>query len=235
MEKLWQLRRERDYPLIVLDTPPTTHALEFLEAPNRVLDFLGNDAARVLLTPALAAGKFGLSFFKKGGLIGKSLSRFTGTELLSELANFMLVLGGLQNSFRARARQVQELLADEGTAFVLVTGPSPERMDEAVQFHEVLRSRGHRVAAVVVNRCHWVPPAEIPAELARLAPALADKVEKTRQEQRALAERDRAGIEALQEAVAPTPLAQVPQMSADVHDLGGLGETARYLTDEQPR
>jgi anion-transporting ArsA/GET3 family ATPase len=234
MEKLWQLRQERDYPLVVLDTPPASHALDFLDAPGRVLGFLGGEAARLLLAPAVAAGKLGLSLFKRGGFVARSLARFTGTEMLQELANFMLVLGGLEGSFRTRARQVQELLLDPGTAFVIVTSPAPERLAEALRLHAHLREHGYPVAAVVANRTHRPPPSGLDGELAGMRSDLRQKVERTRDEQRAQAARDHEGLTALARAVAPTPLVQVPQMSADVHELRGLEETARYLAGEQP-
>src|SRR6185295_5621925 len=103
MEKLWQLRSQRDYRLIVLDTPPTAHALDFLDAPNRVLDFMDNEAARWLLTPALAAGKVGLKLFNLGSsYVAKTLTKFTGTETLQELAAFMLAISGLNEGFKER-------------------------------------------------------------------------------------------------------------------------------------
>src|SRR5262249_45224610 len=111
MEKLWQLRSQRDYGVIVLDTPPTPHALAFLDAPNRILDFLENEAAKWLLTPALAAGKVGLQLFNLGGsYVAKTISKLTGTETLQELSNFMLAMSGLNQGFRERAHDVKQLL-----------------------------------------------------------------------------------------------------------------------------
>src|SRR5208283_42254 len=89
LAKLYQLWKERDYDLVVLDTPPTVQALDFLDAPDRILDFLDNPAARILLTPALAAGKIGFQILSMGsGRILKNLSRFTGVETLKQLAEF---------------------------------------------------------------------------------------------------------------------------------------------------
>src|SRR5688500_3351099 len=140
MEKLWQLRTQRDYQLIVLDTPPTAHALDFLDAPNRVLDFLDSDAARWLLTPAMGAGKVGLKMLHLGSSYAlKTISRFTGGETLQELAGFMTSLSTLNESFRDRASRVRQLLAAPSTGFVLVTTPSPERLDEVVHFFTLLR------------------------------------------------------------------------------------------------
>ena len=106
MEKLWELRTQRDYPLIVLDTPPTAHALDFLDAPNRILDFLDNEAAKWLLTPALAAGKVGLKLFNLGSsYVAKTLTKFTGVETLQGLAEFMSSISGMNQDFRERATQ----------------------------------------------------------------------------------------------------------------------------------
>ena len=125
MEKLWDLRTQRDYELIVLDTPPTAHALDFLDAPNRMLDFLDNEAAKWLLTPALAAGKFGLSLFNLGGsYVAKTLSSFTGTETLQELASFMLAIASHERGLpRARPRACASCWRTSTTGFVLVTSP----------------------------------------------------------------------------------------------------------------
>lgn len=235
MEKLWELRSSRGYPLIVLDTPPTAHALDFLDAPDRVLDFLDNDAARWLLDPALRAGKAGLRLFNLGGsFVFKQMARLTGAELLQELANFMLALSSLNDRFRERARAVKSLLADPQTAFVLVTGAAPERHDETVRFHSLLKANGMRPVAVVVNRVHVAPGAGEAALAATLPSPLREKVLRTLEERATLAARDRAGIASLAGKVAGTPLLQVPRFEEDVHDLRALAGTARYLLGEEP-
>jgi anion-transporting ArsA/GET3 family ATPase len=234
MEKLCQLRARTDYGLVVLDTPPTAHALDFLDAPNRVLDFLDNDAAKWLLTPALAAGKVGLRVLNLGSTFAaRTLSKFTGTETLQELAAFMHSISSLNASFRERARQVRELLAANTTAFVLVTAPGRERLDEAVHFHDLLRQNRMAVAAVVVNRVHSLPTPEAFEEAARLQGPLRPKVEATLHELRALAEHDQAAVEALERACAPTPLVRVPRFERDVHDLPGLWHTGKFLVGER--
>ncbi|ATB42597.1 arsenical pump-driving ATPase [Cystobacter fuscus] len=234
MEKLWELRTQRDYELIVLDTPPTAHALDFLEAPNRVLDFLDNEAARWLLTPALAAGKVGLSLFNLGSsYMAKTISRFTGTETLQELAAFMLSIAPMNESFRVRARGVRELLEAEQTGFVLVTSPGRERLDEVVHFHKLLRQNGMEIVAVVVNRVHPMPPASLWEEARSLIPARRAKVEQTLREMTLLAEQDARGILELQAACEGTPLVQVPRFEMDVHDIGALWRTGRFLMGEE--
>ncbi|MGQ0505383.1 MAG: ArsA family ATPase [Myxococcaceae bacterium] len=233
MEKLWQLRSERDYGVIVLDTPPTAHALDFLDAPNRILDFLDNEAAKWLLTPALAAGKVGLQLFNLGGsYVAKTLSKLTGTETLQELSNFMLAISGLNKEFRERAHQVNALLKSEQTSFVLVTVPSAERLDEVVHFRKLLLQNGMNVATVVVNRVHVAPTQHQRAEAGRLPSGLAEKMHQTLDEVERLAGQDAQGIAALRRECAPVPLVLVPRFELDVHDLEGLGRTGQYLVGE---
>ena len=96
MEKLYELATDRDYDVVVLDTPPTAHALDFLDAPDRILDFLGNETARALLAPAAAAGKIGLRLAQLGGgAIAKTLARFTGPAVLSDLGDFLQSFQGM--------------------------------------------------------------------------------------------------------------------------------------------
>jgi anion-transporting ArsA/GET3 family ATPase len=235
LEKLWELRRRGDYELIVLDTPPTAHALDFLDAPNRILDFLDNEAAKWLLTPALKAGKIGLSLFNLGSsYAAKTLSRFTGTETLQELSAFMLALSSMNEGFRERARGVRELLKDPQTGFVLVTGPHPERLDEVTHFYSLLKQNQMEVLALVVNRVHPLPPPALWDEAARLAPARRAKMEQTLDELKVLAEQDAAGLAQLAASCPETPLIRVPRFDLDVHDLTSLWQTGRYLLgDEQ--
>lgn len=233
MEKLSQLRSRRDYELIVLDTPPTAHALDFLDAPNRVLDFLDNDAARWLFAPALSAGKFGLKMLSKGGSYAlRTLSRFTGTEMLQEMASFMLSFGTLNESFRDRAREVRALLAADTTSFVVVTIPGPERLDEVVHFHTLLQQNEMNVAAIVVNRVHPSPTDEQFADARRVPEPLRSRLEQTLEEMRTVAMYDAASIAQLQRECDPTPLVLVPRFERDVHDLGSLWETSRYLVGD---
>jgi anion-transporting ArsA/GET3 family ATPase len=234
MEKLWELRTQRDYPLIVLDTPPTAHALDFLDAPNRILDFLDNDASKWLLTPALAAGKFGLRLFNLGGsYVAKTIARFTGTETLQQLADFMLNISGMNEGFRERAHQTRALLEANTTSFVLVTGPMPERLDEALYFHTLLQQNKMRVAAIAVNRVHAPVPDALWEEVARLPSPLQQQLEQTLKENDHLARQDARGIAKLREACGSTPMVLIPRFELDVHDLSSLYETSKWLWGER--
>ena len=229
MEKLWELRNDRDYPLIVLDTPPTAHALDFLDAPDRLLGFMGNDTARFFLNPAAKAGRFGMKIASLGtGFVLKQLSRVAGGQTLEELGAFLSALSSLNEGFSERARGVKALLRDEKTGFVLVTTPAPERLNEVIHFHDLLVQSDMRPVAIVVNRVHQAPDEELSLQAAALDGKLREHVESTIAEARLLAERDLQGIRRLQQDV-KTPLVIVPRLANDVHDLRGLAEAAGYL------
>ena len=205
MEKLWELYDQRTTSCIVLDTPPTAHALDFLDAPNRILDFLDNEAARWLLTPALAAGKVGLKLFKLGSssYMAKTLAKFTGAETLHELANFMLAIGGMNEDFRQRALEVRELVSSPETQFILVTTAHPDRLDEVARFKTLLLQNHITIAAVVVNRVHTSPTEAQWTEAERLPMALREKMKKTLGEMADLAARDSAGLAEIQRLATP--------------------------------
>ncbi len=232
MEKIVELRRNRDYDLVVLDTPPTAHALDFLDAPNRVLDFFGNEKARWLLAPALKAGEVGLRMFNlTGGYFVKTLSKLTGLELLQELAEFLSTLAPMYEVFKERAAAVKALLASSECAFVLVSSANPLTVDEAAYFHTLLIQDGMPVAAVIANRVNPLPPEAGEGELDRLASAIAtdppsdaarERIAASLEELRLLAQVDRRQIARLAETCAPTPVLQVPRMESDVYDLAGL-------------
>ena len=233
LEKLWELHSANAHDLVVLDTPPTTHALDFLDAPTRVLDFLETEMARWLLTPALRGARMGLRLFGLGGtLISRTLSRIVGGQTLSDLATFLLAMSGLNEGFRERARTVQELLASEATTFVLISGTAPERREETIRFHHALREKRLNVATVVVNQVHAGIPAEVAALATRLPRELRGKVAQTIAESNALAEADALGIAELGAAVAPTPLVTVPRFPGEVHDLSALWRAGAYLVTD---
>ena len=233
LEKLWELHSARTHELLVLDTPPTSQALDFFDAPERVLDFFGSDTARWLLTPALRGAKVGLRLFGLGGnLISRTLSRIVGGQTLSDLAAFLLAMSGMNESFRERASAVRALLKSEETVVVLITGPAAERREEALRFHTSLREQGLHVAAVVVNQVHsGVVPQDVEAA-ERLPEPLCSKLARTALEANTLADADARGILELSRAVAPTPLLTVPRFPGDVHDLRALWRAGAYLVSD---
>ncbi len=243
MEKLYELATDRDYDVVVLDTPPTAHALDFLEAPDRVLDFLGNETARALLAPAVGAGKLGLRLAQLGGgYIAKTLARFTGQEVLSDLGDFLQGFHGMYEGFKERAAAVRALLSRPDVGFVLVTSPSPAAVEEALSFHERLHAEAMPIAGIVANRVTsdlWPGPEPLPdgSDLeealavndgSALAGGFAARLSETLREHQVLAAADRRALDRLF-AVTDAPRAIVPRLETDVHDLAGLARLARRL------
>lgn len=249
MEKVYELTRDRDYELIVLDTPPTAHALDFLDAPNRLVDLIDNDAARLVLVPALAAGKLGLNLFNFGSsFVLRSLARFTGAELLRDLAEFLTSFQGMYDGFKERASATKALLAGPETGFVLVTSPQPQVVEEAIFFAEELRREGISIAALVANRVHEDPllddgatePRQVAVALARARvpneghPPFSERLSLTIEELSRLATRDRREVEHLREmSGGDIALYLVPRLRRDVHDLGGLAAVGRELLGQE--
>ncbi len=230
LEKLWELHASGKHQLVVLDTPPTAHARDFLDAPARVIDFLGTDTAKWLLKPALRGAKLGFRLVGLGGnLISRTLSGIVGGQTLADLAAFLLAMSSLNDEFQERARAVSALLASEETVVVLVTGPAAERREEAVRFHQSLLEQHLNVAAVVVNQVHAGVGPEEAAASTRLPEPLRGKLERTISEANSLAQADAHGVRVLREAVAPTPLLTVPRFPGEVHDLGALWRAGAYL------
>ncbi len=244
MEKLHALHQQGRYDLIVLDTPPTTHALDFLDAPGRVIDFLGNDVAKILTNAGAAAGKAGFRVLQAGSVyVSRVLARFTGAAALEELARFMNSLSGMYEGFQQRAAQVRALLSGEQTGFVLVSSPSPMVINEALHFHQKLKEAGMYLGAVAVNRVNpdflggrsLDKPSVLDIAQRLDAPRipglepLAERLWGTLQAEQVLASLDQTQLERLRKACAPTQVIEVPRLDHDVHDLAGLWEIARYL------
>ncbi len=246
MEKLVELFESRRYDLIVLDTPPTAHALDFLDAPNRVLDFFGDDKVRKMLAPALKAGRLGLKMFNlAGGYFVKTLGKLTGLALLEELAQFLGSLAPMYDVFKERAAAVKELLGSSESAFILVTSPQPLTVDESISFHTLLAQDAMPVGAIIANRVHQTGlsrpvPASDTAALANLLEGAPDALPGPLPERLAAAladvetleQMDAREIERLQRECAPTPVIAVPRLGTDVYDLGGLWELDRHLFGE---
>ncbi len=238
MEKLYELATDRDYDVIVLDTPPTAHALDFLEAPDRILDFLGNETARALLAPVAGAGRLGLRLAQLGGgYIAKTLARFTGQAVLSDLGDFLQGFQGMYDGFKERAAAVHALLSDPRVGFVLVTSPSPAAIQETLAFHERLHAESMPIAGLVANRVTpdlWPGDGPLPgadALAAALGPedaALAPRLAATLSEHQGLATAERRALAGLL-AGFEAPTALVPRLETDVHDLAGLARLAERL------
>jgi anion-transporting ArsA/GET3 family ATPase len=157
VERLWEVARDGTYAQVVLDTPPTRQALDFLEAPRRIVEFLESGVLRLALKPWFdAEGR--LSGASRFGFVGRRfegyLDEVVGLELLRDMAEFFQAFEPLFEGFRARAAEVEELMRSPRTRFLLVAGPGEERVADTLFFARRLQEAGYHLAAVVVNRVH---------------------------------------------------------------------------------
>ena len=242
MEKLHRLaHREEDRPdLIVLDTPPAGHALDFLEAPSRMIDALDNDATRWLLESGVGPRRFSRRMLDAGGgLLVRTIARFTGVELLQELAELLAAFSVMFDGFRTRARAVKTLLARDDTRFLVVGHPGELGLPEARAFVDRLAERDLSVGAVVLNRGTPDPFAAGAGDPEALASALAAAGAPGDLAPRLVAATARMAAQAEAEAEARArlaaevdrPVALVPELPQDVHDLVGLDQLRAALVD----
>jgi anion-transporting ArsA/GET3 family ATPase len=230
--KLYDLYQQHDFDLLVLDTPPSRNALDFLEAPRRLSSFFEGGALHALVRPT----GIGMRVLGRGAtpLFG-ALRRVTGVDLVTDLGTFFQLLGDMTSDFNARAAQVEKLLRAPTSAFLLVTSAEREPIDEAIWFHRTLEHGGLPFTGVVVNRVHHDllsdnEPDDVHAELGRtLPPELVVKVAENFHDYHLLASRDQRNIARLADALADEPLILVPQLDDDVHDVDGLLRMHRYL------
>jgi anion-transporting ArsA/GET3 family ATPase len=233
MEKLFELHTEGEFDLLVLDTPPTRNALDFLDAPKRLTQFIEGKSLRVFMKPTGLAAKVtgrGVS------VVLNVFKRIVGFDLLADLAEFFNAFSGMVDGFQARAKRVNKLLADPSTCFLVVCGPQGQPVDEAVYFHRKLVEAKLPFGGVIVNKVHY--PAEphediddLPADLAEKLgdEDLANRVAANFSDYQALAERDARNIEHLANELRTRGVIRVPYLDEDVHDLAGLAEINRYL------
>jgi anion-transporting ArsA/GET3 family ATPase len=241
MEKLFELYEERRYDLIVLDTPPSRNALDFLDAPERLTRFIDSRSLRFFLAP----GRRGLKIIGRGtGVLFSVLKRITGIDLLRDLADFFQSFGDMAEGFNERAHRVRGLLRSRSTTFLLVTSPQDDAIEEADLFRRRLVDDGMPFGGAVLNRVRGpagrgaalAPPAaraDIEAELAGLVGAdLARKAARNLDDYEVLATHDAESVDRLRAGLGPrAELLVVPELDDDVHDLEGLAEMNRWLSD----
>jgi anion-transporting ArsA/GET3 family ATPase len=244
VEQLSELHDSGAYDLIVVDTPPTRHALDFLEAPQRISDFLNRDVIRWFVKPYFSAGWTTFQFMNRtAGAIMRRLEEATGVAALVEISEFFTSMSGLFDGFEDRVRAVYELLRSPKTAFVLVASPDEQVLSEAEYFFRKVKEISIRLRAVVLNRVHHE---------SELAPGPGDEEWLRALVEGAVGGTDRAGelvanffryetqargddlrIEAfLDQLPAETAVATVPNFDEDLHDLPGLRRMLPYLVRE---
>jgi anion-transporting ArsA/GET3 family ATPase len=240
MEKLHAVRRDPRFDLIVLDTPPTTNALDFLEAPQKLVGAIDSPVMRWFVDTLQVAPGLGL-MGRGAAYVLKGLGRFTGTEFLQQVGEFVAELNELFGGFRERAQAVYEDLKGPDVAFVIITSPAPGTVAEAIFFTRKLREYGITPRAMVVNRVHLanLPSAsedQLAQELERFWPVSArahdvlPRMLRAAQDANVLAQRDQQGLERLRKSVgSDLPYVEVPAFERDVHDLGALSRLSHHL------
>ncbi len=232
--KLYELDRSEDFDLIVLDTPPSRNALDFLDAPDRLTSFFQGRAIRMFLRPAGIGGRV---IGAGTGVVFSVLRKVTGVDLLNDLSVFFRSMGGMIDELVERSRHVKALLSDPATAFLLVTSAEREPVEETIYFHERLRDQGLPFSGLVLNRVKPEVSADDAAALAEaltpeLGGDLAQRAGESAADAARLAATDAAGIEHLRDALGDPPTVQVPQLAGDVHDLEGLAHVRDALFGE---
>ena len=230
MEKLGQLdaeaRRTGAHDLIVVDTPPSRSALDFLDAPERLSSFLDGKFMRLLLAPARGPARLMTAGF---GMVTNAITKIIGAQVLQDMRAFVAAFDTLFGGFRARAQRTFELLQDRRTAFLVVAAPEPDALREAAYFVERLRSEDMPLAGLVVNRASSAPAEGLTAHAAmaaveRLAGdhALAAGLLRLHADRLTLVERERTLTARFGASHPDVPTAVLPALSTDVHDLDGL-------------
>jgi anion-transporting ArsA/GET3 family ATPase len=232
ISKLYELDLDGDFDLLVLDTPPSRNALDFLDAPGRLTSFLEGRALKAFIKPT----GLGMRVLGRGAApLLAGLRRVTGVDLISDLSTFFQLLGDMTEDFSRRAAAVQQMLSASTTAFVLVTSAQSEPIEEALWFRRTLDQSGLPFAGVIVNRVHHdllggLEVDDVNALLTgELGPSLAARVADNFHDYHQLARRDEANIGRLHEELGASPLLLVPHLDDGVHDIEGLLRVHRYL------
>ena len=240
MEKLYELHEDGGYEIIVVDTPPTRHALDFLDAPDRLLRMLDNRVFRLLMMPTrayLRVASVAVQTFLR------TVSRVVGTEVVDDIVSFFRAFEGMEAGFRERAGRVRALLADSGAAFVLVTSPRRDAIDEAAFFAQRLDDEHRSVAALIVNRVHPAFGSELSEGLRLRAKELLEKSDSEAggrlgalydnlADFNEIAARERGHLADLTARIGSATVAYVPFLAHDVHDLAALSEIGNAIFRE---
>jgi anion-transporting ArsA/GET3 family ATPase len=243
MEKLGQLRAASDWELIVVDTPPSRSALDFLDAPERLGSFLDGRLIRILMTPAKAGGRAYMRFFSAGvGAVTNAFDKVLGGELLGNVQTFVSALDTMFGGFRERADQTYALLQRPDTAFVVVSTPEPDALREASYFVKRLEADQMPVAGLVLNRIHpdgggQLGEHQASAGAERLEGARGHRLTaamlRLHAENRRLAARDNRRAARFLAAHANVPVARIPVQATEVNDLDALREIGRLLSQPE--
>lgn len=227
IESLHQLVTSGDYDLVVIDTPPSRHAMDVLNAPDRLVGFLGHPVYRALTIPSRSFAK--VTNAATTAFLW-TVKRLAGPSIVEDVVGFFRSIAGMEAGLRERASEVGAMLRSDRTAFVLVSSPRSEAVDEATFMATALHDAGFQLSAVVVNLVHPLPPELSPAVAQGAADGPLGEQIAYHHELRTLALAERAEIEGLATATSDdVVLVQVPMLDHDVHDVQALTEVGNLL------
>jgi anion-transporting ArsA/GET3 family ATPase len=243
--KVHDLDRTGNYDLIVVDTPPTAHALDFLDAPEKLTNAI--DSPAIDWFRRLRGQKVNRSVVgRTGAYVLKRLSKFVGSRFLDDLAVFFTEFNEILGGFRQRAEETFALLRQDNVGFVIIASPEPMAVREALFFHERLCEAHMPFAGYVVNKVHADLPcagdaASVVAEVAKLPGVAAldfqpgtvriasEAMLASHTDIQVLAEADRAAVARLEASATDPIVVEVPFFTEDIHDIAGLSALGRYL------
>ncbi|MER5639311.1 ArsA family ATPase [Kitasatospora sp. NPDC002227] len=246
MEKLGQLRSAEQWDLIVVDTPPSRSALDFLDAPNRLGSFLDGKLIRMLTAPAKVGGRSAMKFLNVGmGLLTGTLGKIFGAQLLTDIQTFVSAMDSMFGGFRERADRTYQLLKAPGTAFLVVAAPERDALREAAYFVDRLAADAMPLAGLVLNRVHGTGAPQLTAERALAAAealeengsqsssvaaeTLAAGLLRLHAERMQVMDRERRTRDRFVSVYPDVPIVEVGALAGDVHDLAGLREIGERL------
>lgn len=232
-EKLYELSNDDRFDLVVVDTPPTREALDFLEAPQKLMNFLDHRVYRWLIAPA----RSGLKIVNIAAQpILRTIGRVIGADVLADAINFFQAFEGIESGFRDRAESVQKLLKSDVTKYLVVASPRRDTVDEAIYFSRQLRSAGMAVTGLIVNRLQPLFGSGTAEEAESSARAAQDRGEtdlavlhRNLAHLRRISEAEEDAIAPLLSFAANSVISRVYQRSEDVHDIGAIRILGRDL------
>lgn len=244
MEKVYELAQDGRYDLLIVDTPPAQHALDFLDAPQRLLDLFDGAFVKLLVQPYRMAGRLGFEVFRRSSdRFLKVFEKLTGYEVLADLSNFFLAFSGMFDGFKERSRQVMRLLRQSDTSFVLICAPESGSLSQIDGFFKRLNDDDLPIGGLIVNRVHRAEAIDDPAsyrlsagdlELLAEIPGhpdkrpLVERLTETYRDHVMLAVLDQAAIASTQIAVT-TPVITIPHFNRDLHSIEDLEAVAGVL------
>ena len=240
MERVLEVVTEGNYDLLIVDTPPAQHALDFLDAPRRLIELLDGSFTQMLIAPYGVAARAQFNLFRQSSAAAlKFLERLTGVEMLADISNFLLAFSSMFAGLKERSQRVLALMTQPGTAFVLICAPEPISLGQIRQFAARLERERIEISGIFVNRVHReIAAGELSAQdinrLDTLSPRtldgrmLSERVDGALQDARALAAADQRALEGLSGLALPRKL--IAHINRDLHSLEDLGVFARYLS-----